>query len=230
MSDSIKEKASSIFSAEVTVKIAIRVEDDIVDAVNEIASEMDIGLVIKSNMKEGGGIHNPMDWRLIREISLPLLLVSNRKRKVHPVVLATIDIDESSDYQKSQNGKVLDWTKYCAGLLNCDIQAIYNIPMSKATLELEVFQPDEILNREGPEKQKALIDILESNEVKATKALVTAGDISKNIPRATSKEKPEILVVGTKGRKGIKGFLLGNTVEKILKNTQTDVLVIRSAG
>ncbi|GIX04126.1 MAG: hypothetical protein KatS3mg113_1132 [Planctomycetaceae bacterium] len=41
---------------------------------------------------------------------------------------------------------------------------------------------------------------------------------------------PELLVLGTQGRTGMKGWLLGNTAEKVLQHTESPLWVVKPAG
>lgn len=207
--------------------IAIRLHHDVAQAVNELSVEKSIDLVVAATSAYHHGDHDPKTWDLIRNTPLPLYLVTREKRKTKPAVLTTIDIDDSDALQRNINTNVLKSARYFSGLFDQRVEAIHNIPMSKVTLELDVFQPGDILNRDGQQAYDALVRILKDNDMSIDKPIVTAGETAKNINRMASRMKADLMVVGSVGRKGIKGFLLGNTVEDVLKHARCNVLVVR---
>lgn len=56
------------------------------------------------------------------------------------------------------------------------------------------------------------------------------GRPEKAIPDLVAKEKVDILVMGTVGRVGIQGFVMGNTAEDILQNLQCSLLAMKPKG
>ena len=57
--------------------------------------------------------------------------------------------------------------------------------------------------------------------------LVVEGDPVSQILRVARDEKADLLVIATHGRAGVKHFLLGSVVERVIRGAQCPVLVIR---
>jgi nucleotide-binding universal stress UspA family protein len=55
---------------------------------------------------------------------------------------------------------------------------------------------------------------------------VTSGEPPDAILQAARKQKADLVVMGTNGLGGVKKFLLGSTTEKVLRRTETPVLVV----
>ena len=53
------------------------------------------------------------------------------------------------------------------------------------------------------------------------------GPVERVIASRAAKVGAQIVVMGTIGRKGVKGALLGNTAEKVLRHLKTDVLALK---
>jgi len=52
--------------------------------------------------------------------------------------------------------------------------------------------------------------------------------VEKVISSEAAKERAQLLVMGTVGRRGVQARLLGNTAEKVLRYIRTDVLAMKS--
>lgn len=60
--------------------------------------------------------------------------------------------------------------------------------------------------------------------------MLVHGDAREIIPSVTESLDIELLVLGTVGRAGIPGLLIGNTAEAVLNQVGTSVLAIKPAG
>jgi len=61
--------------------------------------------------------------------------------------------------------------------------------------------------------------------VKAFK--VKKGPVEKVITSVAAKQRAQVVVMGTVGRRGVRARLLGNTAEKVLRHLRTDVLALK---
>src|SRR5215831_4060294 len=59
---------------------------------------------------------------------------------------------------------------------------------------------------------------------------IRIGDVYDEIKRAIEDEKPELLVMGTHGRRGVERWFMGSTTEKLLRHTPVPMLTISAAG
>jgi universal stress protein E len=59
--------------------------------------------------------------------------------------------------------------------------------------------------------------------VSISKILVAAGTPSKEICSLAKKQNIDLVIMGSVGRKDLKGFVMGNTAEKTLKNLSSEL-------
>jgi nucleotide-binding universal stress UspA family protein len=59
---------------------------------------------------------------------------------------------------------------------------------------------------------------------------IRIGDVYDEIKRAIEAEKPELLVMGTHGRRGVERWFMGSTTEKMLRHSPVPILTISGAG
>lgn len=223
----LDEAISKNFGDNLIVNLHICSPQNLVNDILNLHTEKHIDLVIKCKGEDGQLFKTSDDLRLIQELNCPLLISSNHKRKPNQPILATIDIDESGEEQTKMNTEVLAWSSYLAEKTQKDVDVVYNIPMSKAVLELDVFDSEEVLLKEESSAKKKLSETVQKHGIIPNHLHILAGDIGKNIRGMTGKIKPDLLIVGSVGRKGLKGLFIGNTAEVILKKARSDVLVVK---
>ena len=59
---------------------------------------------------------------------------------------------------------------------------------------------------------------------------IRIGDVYDEIKRAIENEKPELLVMGTHGRRGVERWFMGSTTEKLLRHSPVPMLTISGTG
>jgi len=62
------------------------------------------------------------------------------------------------------------------------------------------------------------------------KAEVRVGDVYDEIKRAIELMKPELVVMGTHGRRGVERWFMGSTTEKLLRHSPVPLVTINSTG
>ena len=59
---------------------------------------------------------------------------------------------------------------------------------------------------------------------------IRIGDVYEEIKYALEAEKPELLVMGTHGRRGVERWFMGSTTEKLLRHSPVPMVTIRATG
>jgi len=77
-----------------------------------------------------------------------------------------------------------------------------------------------------PVAQRTLI---EAHDLK-DKLKIKAGVVEQVIPSVAAKLNADLVIMGSVGNTGIKGHLIGNTAEKVMKLLKTDILVLPPLG
>lgn len=201
--------------------------DDIPGWICQTASKDSFDLVIKAKHKSKSVLYSPTDWKLIRQLSCPLLLIdSSQRKKSNHRILVTLDVKSTSERQKKINNKVLSAAKQWADYDYSTIHAAYVIPIAKALEELVIVEPGEVIHKQGAAAYKKVEKLLQAHAI-CDDIHITAGNPAEEIASVASKIKADLVIMGSVGRTGLKGLLLGNTAEKIIDNLHTDLLVIK---
>jgi nucleotide-binding universal stress UspA family protein len=85
----------------------------------------------------------------------------------------------------------------------------------------------ELLKKEGEKAVAAVKEIGDAAGVEV-KEVVGEGHPSKEIISFAEQNNIDLIVMGTLGKSGIDRFLLGSVAEKVVRNSKTPVMVVRS--
>jgi universal stress protein E len=198
---------------------------DISGWVAEHAGEF--GLVIKCANRSEGLIHTPLDWQLLRESKVPVMIVRDRLRKRPGRILACVDLGSSKPAQRDLNRRVLAGGHMLARQLGAELHVVYAIPLSALAQDLALVDRALMERKATRALEAELAAISEEFDVPRKNIVIKAGPPERILDGQASKLKATLLVMGTLGRKGLKGKLLGNTAEKVLHLNRSTVLALR---
>ena len=204
--------------------------DDISSWVAAACSEKHFDLVIKTGHRTEGLFHTPTDWHLMRQLPCPILITSDHKWKSKQVVLATVDLTAPDLQHKERNEEVLKWTTLMSQTFNYSTHIVYSIPIAKPLVELEVVDKNKYLQSNKIAAENQLSKLLGNFELGEASTEITAGPPDKTILHVANELKAELVVMGCKGREGIKGLLFGSTAENVLHHLRTDILLVKYTG
>lgn len=186
----------------------------------------DYDLVVMFGQRDKANYSLPSEWSLLRELERPLYVISPSKKKggEGKAVLAAVDIANKS--QAYLNTKVMASAAKLARLADAELHMIAVIPMSEVVADLEFI--DRRKYKAGFKKKHGaeLQALGEKFGVGEETIHMEIGVPHKVIQRVAKKLGVLATAVGTVQRKGVPGFIVGNTVEKVLGLSQRNVLVV----
>ncbi len=199
----------------------------IAEQVIKFSKENDIDLVVKTSHPSGNVFHQSTDWELIRNLNCNLLLLSEKKWKNKQTILAAIDVENQNALQQNLNHKVLGWTKIIAQSRDDEVHVLSCIELNRALVELDMVETFSVERKKELPLKTQIKALADDEGLLNIKPWISAGEPSRKIPSIASAINAELVVIGSVGRKGLQGMMLGNTAEKVLKTIRTDTLIIR---
>jgi universal stress protein E len=184
-------------------------------------------LVIKTGHRSESAFYTPTDWHLIRQLPCAVLIASDVKWRAKPVIMATVDLNDESAQQQSLNQAVLHRAREFAEARKAEPVVTYSIPVPKALVELDIIEKDDFSKKKLPEAEKRMTACLQAGGMPGAATHILNGPPDKTLPSLANSLKADLVVVGSVGRTGLSGLLLGNTAEKVLHNLRTDILVVK---
>jgi len=185
-------------------------------------------LIIKSAHKTGSWFHTSTDWQLIREANAPVMITAGKTWKKKSRLLATIDFATKEKSKQRLNSKIIENAKSLAGPLGNDvIHLAFALTAPQALIDLDLINAKKYLADKRKRLQPVIDAFCEQHGLNKENVHIKQGEPERVIPSIANDLKADLTIVGTVGRKGIKGKLIGNTAEGILSRLYTDILTIR---
>jgi len=200
---------------------------DISAWVKENVSAKTCDLIVKSGNRSENMLYTPTDWRLLREGPVPVLIARDKLRKRPSRVLATIDLGTSEAGQKALNKRVLQAASAIAAQLGAELHVVYAIPVSTLAQDLDLVDSRALERRTRRKLEREIGELATDYGLTPAHIVIRAGPPERIVDGVASKLKVALVVMGTVGRKGLKGRLLGNTAEKVLHSNRSNLLALR---
>ncbi len=203
-------------------------------------------LVLKSSEDTSGlkrALFGSSDMNLMRKCPCPVLIVKPTEERQFGVVVAAVDRDGSAPENHLLNLKILELSAWLAiaGSSELHILHAWTLPfesMLRARAGFTKEEVDAMAAEEEAERTAWLCSLLEEF-ARTNKSAVdhldpqlhtVEGSASLQIPEKLRELDADLIVMGTVGRVGVPGLMMGNTSEAILENAECSVLAIKPPG
>ncbi len=223
----LQSTVEAIFNKTDTTTLVL-VTDDISSTLTQECRSRQIDLVVKTGHRSERLFYTPLDWQLIRHLPCPVLIATEKKWIGRSKVIATVDIGDDNPIQSQLNQDVLQWANQWAKVNDDTLAVSYIIPVSEVLNDMDIIDANRVENRRKPQLTQDMLALTTKLNIENPDICIEAGDPHKEIPSLASKKKADLVVLGSVGRTGLKGLLVGNTAEQVLKNMHTDVLIVRA--
>lgn len=188
--------------------------------VTQYSVEQHFSMIIK-------GVHNsdrltPTDWHLMRHTCLPILFLNNEKEYKSKNILLALDLTSKSEMKQKLNQKIINQGQKLAKACDLVLHVAHVIRMPTLMNDLDLVN-----NQLRIEKTKQkLFPQIASLGLSAEQFHVTAGDPEICLYQVSCALKAKYLVIGARQRKGILGYVVGNTAEGVLSKIRSNILVV----
>lgn len=172
--------------------------------------------------------------RLLREVPCPVLLVRPSRRRRRPRVLAAVDTGPlvSSD-TSALAAKLIETAVWLSEKHEAELHVLHAwIPYGERMIvragltEAEAHQFLAGVREEAREELERLLAPLRAR-IDPARVHLVKGDPRVVIPEFATTQRIDLLVVGTVGRTGVAGRIIGNTAEAVLNQLPCSMLVVK---
>ncbi len=200
---------------------------NMVDWTIDAVSRDGIDLVVKTGNRSETLFYTPTDWQLLRRCPAPVLIAGNRPRRTGRRILAAIDASSAHPVQIELNRKVMDAAAQLGALWNAQVHPVHVIAVSTVARDLDLIDT-RALEREQRRKLGPPIAAMAGEYgIPPENIVIKLGQPDRVLPSIAAKLKADLVVMGTVGRSGVAGKLLGNTAEQVLHRLRTSLLALR---
>ena len=174
---------------------------------------------------------------LLRKCPVPVWVMKPIPRPGYASVLAAVDADTGDPVRAALGGKVLTLATSLARIHGADLHVVTAWSVAgemilKNRMRMGPEELDEIARRTKAAKErelKALLADVHSEGLRTTVHL-PRGPAAAAIPDVARRANADIVVMGTVGRTGIAGVLIGNTAEDIQARVRAAILAVKPDG
>lgn len=227
LADGLRAGASDLSEIEIDVRWGVPWE-----VVIELVEQARVDLVIKParGLSHSGRVFfGTTALHLFRRCPCPVWVVGDDGAMPRRIL---ISIDPSSDQtRRATASKLLAWGEALCAASGGELEVVSSWQAPGADLLKELLDPSELETyvKDALERaESGLRHILNdrSSGPVATRCHLLAGSARDVIPEFTEDRGYDLVVVGTLGRAGIVGELLGETAEMILRGVRCSVLAV----
>ncbi|MBN26874.1 MAG: universal stress protein UspE [Alteromonadaceae bacterium] len=177
-------------------------------------------------------IFTPTDWHIMRKSPVPVLLVKDHDWPIGGKVLGAVSVGVEDDDHVALNDCVTRSAKGFAGLLSSEVHLVNAYPGTPVNIAIEIpeFDPQVYSDSVKDHHHNAMLRHAQKHEIPQNCSHIEEGLPEDVIPALAEKIDAELVVLGTVGRQGISGVLIGNTAEHVIDKLNCDVLAIKPDG
>ncbi len=195
--------------------------------IDEQCARKEYTAVVKTGHRTETFYYTSTDWHLLRECPAPVLIAAEKKWRATKPIVAAVDLSDDSRAHRQLNDLVVSTAKRLAETLDCKLYVVNALHIPAVLTELDLV--DEYTH--GKKLKEALepkvAKFAKAHNIPRSSIKLKQGPVDKVITSESARLKAQLLVMGTVGRRGVRGRLLGNTAEKVLSKLRTDVLAIK---
>lgn len=242
--DQLDQLAQTVSLGRGSIETKLLIGKAFIEIIREVL-RFDRDLVIKSHIDPGLLSVGGPDKKLLRKCPCPVwILRSTEERRFRQILLA-LDYEPTNPENESLNRQLLEMAVSLAISEFAELHIVHAwLVEHEAFLRsprsgLSNSDVDAMVQHEENQRRLWLEDLLndtrrplggEMTEFLKPQLHVIRGYAEKVVPECARRLGAELIVMGTLGRTGIPGFVIGNTAEAIINNIDCSVLAVKPAG
>lgn len=201
--------------------------------------DRDLDLVVKLSRAgdERGGRLAGLDQKLVRSCPCPVWIERPNASEEVRRILAPVDVDPKEHGRRQLARSVMDVVLSLATLFDAEVDVLHawspygEVELRGALIQMDGAQVDAYVREVRESHATRLEELVEDFEASTTvRPHLMKGLPQHVIPRFAEETGPDLIVMGTVARSGVRGFLIGNTAESVLKQVDTGLLFVKPPG
>ena len=213
------------------IHIDVRWQKHLFEAVIEATNEQTFDLVMKAPSEHTlrDRIFTPLDWNLLRSCPAPVMMVKSTTDWQDNRLLACIDATSSDEGHKRINDNILSLAEKLSDHFHTDLHIVNAYPLVNVAFAMvpEVTAPDDLHQYVQNQHEVASNQWAQKYNVNHQQVHVREGAPEIVVSELAEKIAADLVVIGSIGRTGLSGMLIGNTAELLLDKLTCDILVMK---
>ncbi|MGN1356752.1 MAG: universal stress protein UspE [Succinivibrionaceae bacterium] len=190
-------------------------------------------LIVKTACQESDPLASffftPVDWKLMRKAQVPVILVKDKPWRTGGVILVAVCYTEKG-FENRVNLKLLREAQILSLLTGSVIHLVNAVPCPAASVSLDVpgFLPDTYNEAIKEEHIRKLNEFALNHKLAPEQLHTVSGLPEEVIPDTARKMDATAVLMGSLGRDGFSGTVIGNTAEMIIDELDCDMIVLKT--
>lgn len=206
--------------------------------VSRVVVQEGFNLVMKGTGRRNkfpGQLLGSVDMRLLRKCPCPVWLVKPGGHDYVTTILAAVDPNSAQEDHQHLNESILDLGMALAEMESAELHVLHAWTPWGGSLLRSRMKSDEFSNYVQQMRTRAAKDLTSllrpfDGTIPRLNRHLVEGEPEEVVPDFVRTHEVDVVVMGTVGRAGVPGFLIGNTAEKILADVECSVLAVKPAG
>jgi nucleotide-binding universal stress UspA family protein len=191
-------------------------------------------LLIKAPEGQGNTLFGSSDQKLIRKCPCPVWMLKQSRKKTFRKILAAVDTGRNEKEANDLAKQIMSLSTSLAKAEKSELHVLHAWQFkNEAKLRGRAIAGVVItsLERDLEAANQAQLDKLVQHFSYAKKVVqLSKGRPNEVIPHYAKENEIDLIVMGTAGRSGISGLIIGNTAESVLQSVDSSVLMLKPAG
>ena len=163
-----------------------------------------------------------VDWHLIRECPVPLLLVQDRKLAAEPNVFAAVDPVNEHDKPAALDDRIFTFAADLSRVLRGHLHVVHSY-----STPLGAELPPAIAKVIAQEHRVAMAKFLDTHAALGGRRHLYEGLAHDCLQKAAEEHAADFVVMGAVARRGLKRLFIGSTAERVLDRLPCDLVIIK---
>lgn len=177
-------------------------------------------------------LFTPLEWKLLRNATCPLLFAGDQHWSEHPPVVAAVDPDPFSETPDALTRGIVEHGRRWSRCLGSGLTLVHALDYPDETLVMLAGEaiPASVDVAESQRElyEQRLEAIRQSEELREGQIQFLDGPPAQALADYMASLPPGLLVMGRVQKGSVERLLLGNTAEQILFQSASDVLVLHN--
>lgn len=178
-------------------------------------------------------LFNNTSWQLIRFCPVPLWLVRAGDQWQGKNIATAVDPVHSADKPASLDHQLIGTARKLGADLAMDNHYLHSYNPLPRSLVFEaelVVSYDSYLESTEQRHRQAFDELMRQHEAAVEQSHLLRGVPEETIPEFVEQKAIDLLVMGAISRGNLENALIGNTAERVLENSDCDLLVVKPAS
>lgn len=195
-------------------------------------------LVVKQNLRMAGKGADNLALRLLRKCPCPIWLIQPSPSSEFQRILAAVDVTANQEEAGHLNRKIVELCHSMAQREKGEAHYLHawylraESMLTSPRLKVSVEEIEKIKNGIQKDSEEEFSNLFKDTKINPLPGHVhiREGDTAEVIKRAIERLEIDVLILGTVGRAGIPGLLIGNTAEEIISDISCSLLAVKPDG